>query len=161
MTIEGVMIIMVGSSATLFLLSGAWWLWRRSPMPEPPLLPPQSGPPLGPPPDAPQWMAWSEPGAPPPPPSAERTLFEQSKLEPVTELMGHHSGELDKARTMFFFKKPPPGKIDILPEGAEVELEKADKDAQLQCTDQAQTAPVRKTKAMRRPPPPPPPPRPN
>lgn len=117
MTIESVVIIIVGFAATVFLLSFSWWLWTRAPVPPPRVHAPRTGPPLGPPPGAEQWMGWAQPDAQPAPPSPERQAFEQSTLVPVGDLMPNGEGELDKARTMFFFKKGPdnvPDKTQIL-----------------------------------------------
>lgn len=153
MTIEGVVIIIVGFSASVFLLSFAWWLWTRAPM-LPPAPSAQPSTPVTPPAES-RWMGWAQPGAPPPPPSPERRLFEQSTLEPINELTANYEGEIDKAKTMFFFKKDPE-KTQILRDEDE-----PDEDAPIAAIDQIQTAarPRAKPTAKRRRPPPPPPPR--
>ncbi|PRQ04781.1 hypothetical protein [Enhygromyxa salina] len=161
MTIESVVIIIVGFAATVFLLSFSWRLWVQAPVPPAQTQGPRvEGPPLGPPPGAEHWMAWAQPGAPTAPPSPERELFEQSQLVPVAELMPNADGELDMARTMFFFKKDPE-KTEILTEA--LDLESVEPDAPISSHSRVQTTPVRNAGGTRRPgvrarrgPPPPP-----
>ncbi|KIG18250.1 hypothetical protein DB30_01359 [Enhygromyxa salina] len=126
MTIESVVIIIVGFAATVFLLSFSWWLWTRAPAPAPRTQAPRVvGPPLGPPPGADQWMGWAQPGVPSAPPSPERERFEQSTLVPVTEFMPNgDEGDLDRARTMFFLKKEPE-QTEILSDALDLEFGQA------------------------------------
>jgi hypothetical protein len=129
MTLESVMILIVGFSTTVFLLSFSWWLWTLTPAPRPPARAPRAGPPLGPPPGADQWMGWAQPGVPSAPPSPERERFEQSTLTPMFELMQSDDGELDKARTMFFVKSDPT-KTQILADLQEREETEEDRSPQ-------------------------------
>lgn len=163
MTIESVVIIIVGFAATVFLLSFSWWLWTRVPVPPPRGQATYAGPPLGPPPDAEQWMGWAQPNMPTAPPSPERERFEQSTLIPVGTLVPNADGDLDKARTMFFYKKDPE-KTQILEDALDADAPQYD--APVQALSKVQTAPVRRASATphrtapprtSRPPPPPPP----
>jgi hypothetical protein len=121
MTIESVVILVVGFGATMFLLSFSWWLWTLTPTP--PLR--DRAPGAASPTSADQWMDWAQPGVPSAPPSPERELFEQSTLTPIFESMPNPDGELDKARTMFFVKADPAPKIVFTPLELECEQTKA------------------------------------
>jgi len=161
-----IVIISVGSSATLFLLSCSWWLWRHAPQrpagpntspaiaeppssaeaPSPAQAPPSPSP--SPAHETPATMEWGKPA----PAAPDRATFE-APVEPAKPDLD------DGARTMFFIKKRPTSdKTEIIPEALDSgSPEHEDAPA---AVDQLQTAPTRrasKAKANTTAPPPPPP----